>query len=213
MANSMMNNLMNSFKQVGILFGAVGLVLMSAYLLTVLLQYMGTEVVPQLDIGNISNASSAAGIVNGYVNQGISGVLTIAGITSIAAGIGILAVLVQMFGFNLMDRFNISVGNLGKLLQNVATVAGVYTGLIFLVSILRIIFGILASTVTTSLGFSDLSNLESIDALVSTVFTTLFSILTVAVGLLTLAFVAGAFGFEVSIMGNKVSGKNKKFDF
>ena len=215
MANSLMKNLLNSFKQIGILFGAVGLVLMSAYLLTVLLQYMGTNVVGQLGIGLVNNTSAPAGIVKGYVDTGITGILAMAGITSLAAGIGILAVLVQMFGFNIMDRFNISVGNLGNLLKQVATVAGIYTGLIFLVAILRIVFGILATNVTTALGFADTTNLDAIDTLVGTVFTTLFSILSVAVGLLTLAFVAGAFGFEVSIMGSKMStGKsNKKYDY
>lgn len=210
MADSMMKNLFNSFKGVAILFGATGLVLMSAYILTVLLQFMGTEVVGNLGLGNYTNSSTVAYIVYGYITTGIAGILTIAGITSIAAGVGILAILVQMFGFNVMDRFNISVNNLGTLLKQVAGVMGVYTGLIFLVAILRIIFGILATTVTTALGFSDTTNLDSIDELVSAVFTTLFSILTVAVGLLTLAFVAGAFGFEVSVMGKKI-GK-KKYD-
>ena len=211
-----MKNLMGSFKQMGILFGGVGLVLLSAYLLTVLLQYTGTNVVNNLGIGNVSNSSSVAYEVKGYFDDGITGIYTIAGITSIAAGIGILAVLVQMFGFNVLDRFNISVSNLGRLLKQVATVAGLYTSLIFVIGILRIIFGILAVKVTASLGFSDTSNLDKIDSLVKTVFTTLFSIMTVAVGLLTLAFVAGAFGFEISILGKKVTkvgAKNSRYDY
>lgn len=205
----MMKNLFNSFKGVSILFGAVGLVLMTAYILTVLLQFMGTEVVGNLGLGNYTNSSTVAYVVYGYITTGITGILTIAGITSLAAGVGILAILVQMFGFNVMDRFNISVSNLGNLLKQVAGIAGVYTGLIFLVAILRIIFGILAITVTSALGFSDTTNLDAIDTLVGTVFTILFSILTVAIGLLTLAFVAGAFGFEVSVMGKSVSRKSK----
>ena len=211
-----MKNLMGSFKQMGILFGGVGLVLLSAYLLTVLLQYTGTNVVNNLGIGNVSNSTSVAYEVKGYFDDGIAGIYTIAGITSIAAGIGILAVLVQMFGFNVLDRFNISVSNLGRLLKQVATVAGLYTSLIFVIGILRIIFGILAVKVTASLGFSDTSNLDKIDSLVKTVFTTLFSIMTVAVGLLTLAFVAGAFGFEISILGKKVTkvgAKNSRYDY
>ena len=206
----MISNVMKSFKDIGILFSAAGVVLLGAYILTILLMFMGENVVTALGLGNISNATSVAGIVYGYVTTGITGIYSIAGIVSIAAGIGILAVLVEMFGFNMMDRFKISVGNLAKLLKLVATTTGAYTAAIFVIAILRIVFGIFAVNVIPAFGFTSTTSLDNITTLVGTVFTTLFTILTVGVGLLTLAFVAGAFGFEVSMFGKTVSGKYKK---
>lgn len=203
----MITNVIKSFKQIGLLFSASGLVLLTAYILTILLLFMGNDVVGALGLGNTSNASSVAGIVYSYITTGVTGIYSIAGIVSIAAGIGILAVLVQMFGFNIMDRFNISVGNLSKLLKQVAVVSGLYTASIFVIAILRIVFGILAVTVIPAFGFTSTTELDAITTLVGTVFTTLFSILTIGVGLLTLAFVAGAFGFEIEMFGKKISGK------
>jgi len=206
----MMNSVLTSFKQIGILISTIGLVLLTAYILTILLLFMGENVVGALGLGLINNTTSVAGIVYSYITTGITGIYSIASIVSIAAGIGILAVVVQMFGFNVMDRFNISVGNLASLLKKVVVISGAYTASVFLVAILRIIFGIIAVTVLPAFGFSSTTQLDSITTLVGTVFTTLFSILTVGVGLLTLAFVAGAFGFEIEMGGKKVSGKYKK---
>lgn len=203
----MMKNLMQSFKEILILFSASGIVLLTAYILTVLLLFLGEDVVTTLGLGNISNASTVAGIVYGYITTGITGIYSIAGITSIAAGIGVLAVLVSMFGFSLMDRFKISVSRLAELLKKVAMVSSLYVAAIFVIAILRIVFGIITVTVVPAFGFSSTTALDNIDTLVGTVFTTLFNILTVAVGLLTLAFVAGAFGFEIELGGRKVSGK------
>lgn len=202
---------MKSFGEIGLLFSATGLVLLTSYLLTILLLFLGQEVVPELGLGNYTNSSTVAGIVYGYVTTGVTGIYTIAGITSIAAGIGILAVLVSMFGLSFMDRFRISVSNLSTLLKQVSITAGLYTAAIFVIAILRILFGILATTVVTALGLADTSSLITLDTLVGTVFTTLFSILTVAVGLLTLAFVAGAFGFEIEVFGKKVGKKKNMY--
>lgn len=214
--NTFMKNLMKSFGEIGLLFASVGLVLLTAYLLSILLLYLGQEVVPSLGLGNnTSNLSSIAGIVFGYTVNGVTGLLAIAGITSIAAGIGILAVLVSMFGMNFMDRFNISVKNLATLLTQVAIIAGLYTAAIFVIVLLRILFGILGEIVAPALNLDDTSGLVLLDTLIGTVFDVLFSILTVSVGLLTLAFVAGAFGFQVTIFGKDVSkiGRKKKNKF
>jgi len=208
---SFMKNVIGALKSLTPYVLAVFGTVMVGYMATVMFGFLDLEVVPSLGLNNNSgvNETSTTEEVSNLVQSGADGVYNVVAIVLISTGLMALATVMQAFNMRRFERFNIGSDKLVDLVKKIGQVTLIYTGIVFVLAIVKIIFGYLEDIVTPSLGFESgdwvVDSLQNIISLLSETIDQITPLLDLGVGLVTLGLVLAAFGFQFSI--DYVSGK------
>lgn len=199
-----MKDTVTALKQLSPYAMAIAGSILGAYVFTMMFGLMVDDVIPNLGLNNSAIANNTSGYAKYDTEQilvaGADGIYNVAAIVLISTGLMALATVLTAFGMRRFERFNVGAERLAGLMKQIGIVVGIYAVVVFVLAIVRVIFGYLEEKVTTTIGITSatwLTYLDNIVSLATSTINLITPLLDLGVGLVTLALVLAAFGFKI----------------